>query len=116
MRACLLIMLLSYLFVLAPGAGAGQTPQRAQSSLEGAKSEVEKLIAASGAETVGVAVYDTETKQTLFINERASLHAASTMKLPVMMAIFKRADQKKIPLNEPVEIKNSFFSIIDGSQ
>jgi beta-lactamase class A len=38
------------------------------------------------------------------------------MKLPVMMAIFKRADQKKIPLNEPVEIKNSFYSIVDGSQ
>jgi beta-lactamase class A len=63
-----------------------------------------------------VAVYDTETKQTLFINERASFHAASTMKLPVMMQIFRRADRKKIPFNEPVEIKNKFFSIIDRSE
>jgi beta-lactamase class A len=93
-----------------------QTPQRAQSSLDNAKSEVEKLIAASGAELAGVAVYDPETKQSLFINERASFHAASTMKLPVMMEVFHRADRKRIPLNEPVEIKNKFYSIIDGSE
>src|SRR5262247_741208 len=116
MRACLLIMLLSYIFVLAPGAGAGQTSQRAQGSLEGAKSEVEKLIAASGAELVGVAVYDAETKQTLLVNERDSFHAASTMKLPVMMEVFRRADRKRIPLNEPVEVKNKFYSVIDGSE
>src|SRR5262245_25686908 len=116
MRACLLIMALSYLFVLAPGAGAGQTPQRAQGSVEGAKSEVEKLIAASGAELVGVAVYDAETKQTMLVNERDSFHAASTMKLPVMMEVFRRADRKRIPLNEPVEVKNKFYSIIDGSE
>jgi beta-lactamase class A len=116
MRACLLIVLLSYLFVLGPGAGAAKTPRRAQSSLEGAKSEVEKLIAASGAESVGVAVYDLETKQTLLVNERDSFHAASTMKLPVMMEVFRRADRKRIPLNEPVEVKNKFYSIIDGSE
>src|SRR5262245_50961607 len=114
MRACLLVTLLAPLFAMASGAGAAQTPQRAQSSLDNAKSEVEKLIAASGAELVGVAVYDPETKQTLLVNERASFHAASTMKLPVMMEVFRRADRKKIPLNEPVEIKNKLYSIIDA--
>ncbi|MBO0858924.1 MAG: serine hydrolase [Chloracidobacterium sp.] len=88
----------------------------AQASLEEAKTEVEKLIAASGAEQVGVAVYDSESKQTLFVNERASFHAASTMKLPVMMEVFRRADQKKLSLDEPVDVKNKFFSIIDGSE
>jgi beta-lactamase class A len=65
---------------------------------------------------VGVAVYDPETKQTMLVNERASFHAASTMKLPVMMEVFRRADRKRIPLNEPVEVKNKFFSIVDGSE
>src|SRR5262245_312053 len=110
MRACLLIMLLSPLFALTPGADASQN------SLEGANSEVEKLIAASGAESVGVAVYDPETKQTMLVNDRASFHAASTMKLPVMMEVFRRADRKRIPLNEPVEVKNKFYSIADGSE
>jgi beta-lactamase class A len=112
MRVCLLIMLLAPFIALATAAGAAQT----RGPLEGSKSEVEKLIASSGAEQVGVAVYDPETKQTLFINERVSFHAASTMKLPVMMEVFRRADKKRIPLNEPVEIKNQFFSIIDGSE
>jgi len=108
MRACLLILLLVATF----GASAGQ----ARGSLDNAKPEIEKLIAASNAESVGVAVYDTETKQTLMINERAGFHAASTMKLPVMMEIFRLADRKKIGLNDPVEIKNKFYSIVDGSE
>ncbi len=84
--------------------------------LANAKLEIEKLIAASQAEVVGVAVYDTESKQTLLINERVSLHAASTMKLPVMMEVFRLADAKKLGLREPVEVKNKFFSIADGSE
>jgi beta-lactamase class A len=116
MKIPFLVMLLVSLLVQPPGEGSAKTPRQAQSSLDKAKSEVEKLIAASGAEQVGVAVYDAETKQTLLINERASFHAASTMKVPVMMEVFRRADRSKIPLNEPVEVKNKFYSIIDGSE
>ncbi|MEP7339039.1 MAG: serine hydrolase, partial [Acidobacteriota bacterium] len=87
----------------------------AQLKLEQVKPQIEKLISASGAEVVGVAVYDLETKQTLLINERVSLHAASTMKLPVMMEIFRQVEEKKLGLREPIEVKNKFFSIVDGS-
>ncbi|MFN0112979.1 MAG: serine hydrolase [Blastocatellia bacterium] len=88
----------------------------AQSKLDQARPQIEKLIAASGAEVVGVAVYDLQTKQTLLINERVSLHAASTMKLPVMMEIFRLVEEKKLRLTDPIEVKNKFFSIIDGSE
>ncbi len=88
----------------------------AQSKLGQAKPQIEKLIAASGAEVVGVAVYDLETKQTLLINERVSMHAASTMKLPVMMEIFRLVEEKKLRLTDPIEVKNKFFSIVDGSE
>lgn len=44
------------------------------------------------------------------------MHAASTMKLPVMMEIFRRVKEKKLGLREPVEVKNRFASIIDGSE
>lgn len=108
MRTRLLILLLAATF----GVSAGQT----RGGLDNAKPEIERLIAASGAELVGVAVYDTETKQTLMVNERASFHAASTMKLPVMMEIFRLADRKKISLNDHVEIKNRFYSIVDGGE
>lgn len=88
----------------------------AQSKLDQAKSQIEKVIAASGAEVVGVAVYDLQSKQTLFINEKVSLHAASAMKLPVMMELFRLVEDKKLRLTDPIEVKNKFFSIIDGSE
>ena len=116
MRVCLLVLLSVSIFLGSAVGNSGRTLEQAQNPLVKAKSEIEQLISASNAELVGVAVYDTETKQTLFINERSSFHAASTMKLPVMMEIFRRADRKKIPLNEPVEIKNKFYSIIDHSE
>jgi beta-lactamase class A len=120
MKACLLILLLVSFFAGSSGADVRQSPRLAfrpsQGSLASLKPQIEKLIAASGAELVGLAVYDTETKQTLLINERANLHAASTMKLPVMMEIFRLADRKKMSLSDRIEIKNKFYSIIDGSE
>jgi beta-lactamase class A len=80
-----------------------------------ARPDVERLIAASGAETVGVAVYDLQTRQTLFVNERASLHAASTMKVPVMMELFRQAGRGQLDLDAPLTVKNNFSSIVDGS-
>lgn len=88
----------------------------AQSNLAQAKPQIETLIAASGAEVVSLAVYDLQTKQSLLINERVSLHAASTMKLPVMMEVFRLAEEKKFKLTDSLEVKNKFFSIVDGSE
>ncbi|NOT62119.1 MAG: serine hydrolase [Acidobacteria bacterium] len=88
----------------------------AQNRLTEAKAEIEKLILMSGAEKVGVAVYDTDNKQTLMLNEREVFHAASTMKLPVMMELFRRASDKRLLLTERLEVKNKFYSIIDGSE
>ena len=85
-------------------------------ALEKARPEIEKLIGASAAEVVGVAIYDLDTRQTLLINERVSMHAASTMKLPVMMETFRQIEEKKLSLSEPIEVKNKFFSIVDGSE
>lgn len=86
-----------------------------KSAFPQARADIERLIAASGAEVVGVAVYDLQTKQKLLINERASLHAASTMKVPVMMELFRQAARKRINLDAPITVKNQFASIVDGS-
>jgi beta-lactamase class A len=86
-----------------------------KSSLAQARPDIERLIAASGAETAGVAVHDLHSGQTLFVNERASLHAASTMKVPVMMELFRQAARGRINLDAALTVKNSFSSIVDGS-
>lgn len=88
---------------------------QAQNSFSQTKVEIEKMITTSGAEKVAVAVYDLHSKQTLLINERENFHAASTMKLPVMMELFRQAEQKKFKLDDQLIIKNNFASIVDGS-
>src|SRR5262245_42621027 len=100
MKACLLMLLLASFITGSSRMDVRTAPREPSSALASVKPEIEKLIATSGAEMVGLAVYDTETKQTLLINERANLHAASTMKLPVMMEIFRLADRKKLGLND----------------
>lgn len=52
---------------------------------------------------------------TIFINEKMIFHAASTMKTPVMIEVYKQAAEKKFNLNDSIEIKNNFKSIVDGS-
>lgn len=94
----------------------GLATATAQTPFANLKPELEKIIASSAAEKVGIALYDLETRQSFLLNERESFHAASTMKLPVMMEIFRRAKDKKLNLLEPLEVKNRFFSIVDGSE
>jgi beta-lactamase class A len=50
-----------------------------------------------------------------FINEKMIFHAASTMKTPVMIEVFKQSSQNKIALDDSIEINNEFRSIADSS-
>ena len=49
------------------------------------------------------------------INTTKSFHAASTMKVPIMIELFKQQAEKKISLNDSIVLKNNFKSIVDGS-
>jgi len=51
----------------------------------------------------------------LNINANASFHAASTMKVPVMIELFKQQEAGKINLNDSILLVNEFKSIVDGS-
>jgi len=42
------------------------------------------------------------------------MHAASTMKVPVMIEVFRQAERGKFSLQDSVEVINEFKSIIDG--
>lgn len=90
----------------------GQSPD----GLERARQPILKLISESRAEVVGVAVYDLQSGKSLMVNERVSLHAASTMKLPVMMELFRLSEAKILNLDQNIAVKNTFHSIVDGSQ
>ena len=66
--------------------------------------------------SVAVAFYNlSDPKESLLIHENEKFHAASTMKVPVMIELFKQAEQGKIDLNDSILLKNEFKSIVDGS-
>ena len=66
--------------------------------------------------TVAVAFYNlSDPEDSLLINVDEKFHAASTMKVPVMIELFKQANQGKINLGDSILLKNEFKSIVDSS-
>lgn len=64
----------------------------------------------------GIAFKDLSTGETLLINEKENFHAASTMKTPVLIELFKQAAAGKFSMDDSIKVKNSFSSIVDGSE
>ena len=110
-RALLLALLLS---VTAPMPHAPAF-DHSKSPAGDVKKKIEELARASGAEVVGVAFHDLATGGEVLINPDENFHAASTMKVPVMMEIYREAAQGKFSLDDSIPVKNDFLSIADGS-
>lgn len=50
------------------------------------------------------------------INSDTLHHAASTMKTPVMIELFRRAELGDFNLSDSILVQNQFYSIVDGSE
>lgn len=64
---------------------------------------------------VAVSLRDLRTGDSLDINADESFHAASTMKVPVMIELFRQAERGWLSLDQPILLVNQFGSIVDGS-
>lgn len=62
-----------------------------------------------------VAFKDVQTGETLEYHAHDSFHAASTMKTPVMIELFRQAATGKFSMDDSVVVHNQFKSIVDGS-
>ncbi|HEV7239862.1 MAG TPA: serine hydrolase [Thermoanaerobaculia bacterium] len=78
-------------------------------------SPIDRVIDSHRGKTIAVAYYDLRTGTTLLRNEREVFHAASTMKVPVMLGIYEAVTRGELSLDQPVRVKNEFVSIFDGS-
>ena len=76
---------------------------------------IARLIAASGAE-VALAYRTLDGRDELFINADTAFHAASTMKVPVMIELFRQAREGTLRLEDALPVQNAFRSIVDGSE
>jgi beta-lactamase class A len=73
-----------------------------------------RIRALPGAE-VAVWYRDLGNSDSLALDADLSFHAASTMKVPVMIELFRQADAGTLRLDQPLRIENRFTSIVDGS-
>jgi beta-lactamase class A len=78
------------------------------------KKHLENEIQKSGAE-VSLALKDLESGEELLIHAEEMMHAASLMKVPVMIEVFRRAERAKFSLTDKIPVTNQFKSIVDGS-
>jgi beta-lactamase class A len=62
-----------------------------------------------------VAAKDLQTGKVLLWNADTVFHAASTMKTPVMIEVFRQAEAGRFSMDDALLLKNTFSSIVDGS-
>ncbi len=72
-------------------------------------------IAAAPATAIGVYFHDLTTQDSALVNARHRFHAASTMKVPVMIQLFRDRDAHRLSLDDSIVVTNVFKSIVDSS-
>src|SRR6267142_7055073 len=79
------------------------------------RSQVDARIAQASARAVGVYYRDLASGDSLTVASGVRFHAASTMKLPVMIQLFRDRDARLLSLDDSITITNTFRSIVDSS-
>jgi len=79
------------------------------------RSQVEARIARAPARAIGVYYRDLATGDSLTVGAAVRFHAASTMKIPVMIQLFRDRDAGLLSLDDSITITNTFRSIADSS-
>ena len=64
-------------------------------------------------ESLGIAFYDAQTTIQWAYNGDQYFHAASTMKLAVLLGVFRQVERGELTLDSPVHIRNRFTSIVN---
>jgi len=85
-----------------------------EQKLSAATAGIQERIQKSGAD-VAVVFRTLDGKQEWFFHADETFHAASTMKIPVMIELFHQAREGKLKLDDPLLITNEFHSLVDGS-
>ena len=79
------------------------------------QARVEARIARAPARAVGVYYRDLAGRDSLTVGSGLRFHAASTMKLPVMIQLFRDRDAGLLSLDDSLTVTNTFQSIVDSS-
>jgi len=92
----------------------GSTLFAQEAKLDAAKKSILARVQKSGAD-VGIAFRTLDGKDEWYSRADEPFHAASTMKVPVLIELFHQVKQRKLQLDDTLVITNQFRSIVDGS-
>lgn len=79
------------------------------------RKKVEQVFSRFPGARFAIAFKDLGSKKMFLWNAAEVFHAASTMKTPVMIEVYRQAAQGKFAVTDSILVKNSFSSIVDGS-
>lgn len=113
-RACRLSRQLAILAAIFAAIGAVTESAAAKSKFDKAREKVAREIQSSGAD-VAVAFQTLDGHLELLLRADEPFHAASTMKIPVMIELFQQARDAKLRFDDKLPVKTDFRSIVDGS-
>jgi len=68
----------------------------------------------AGAAAIAVAAYDFEHHTTWSLNPSRWFHAASTIKVPVLLAVYEAIEQHRFEPFSRVHVRNRFYSMVEG--
>ncbi len=78
------------------------------------RAQIARVATDAGAEAVAVAYHDYETRTEWSYNGDAWFHAASTMKVPVLIAVYAAMAEGRLQPESRVHVRNRFLSVVDG--
>jgi beta-lactamase class A len=76
--------------------------------------EVERLRGQGNARAIAVAVHDFESGLRFSLRGDRWFHAASTIKVAVLLAVFRATDEGRLHLDDSLHVRNRFISAADG--
>ena len=77
--------------------------------------ELERLSGQSKARAVAVAVHDLESGLQFSVRGDRWFHAASTIKVAVLLAVFRAVDESRFRLDDSLHVRNRFISAANAS-
>ena len=84
-------------------------------TLDSTRFFIMRRLAQEQGDTVGFYFRDLQYPESLTIGADIRFHAASTMKVPVMMQVFREIDAGHLHLNDKIPVTNDFRSLADSS-
>jgi beta-lactamase class A len=73
-----------------------------------------EIAAALGRSALGISAYDYLSGFSWDLNGDAWFHAASTIKIAILLGVFDAVERNRFPLDARLHVRNRFLSVLDG--